>query len=374
MLNDLGWKNGLLLVAVWLFAASSAAAQDNRSPQPPQEADDATVAATSDPASPPPAALPDLSFPPDADLQTLSQVITRAKAATPQSLEQYKTMMTAIRDAARAQLKLLADRKESAEYRQAELESITASVALSTYFSEKEQQELIEQVHRFLKGRKPLSLADVQTGMMAAAMLELQPDKQPARATYELLDELLEEDERPEMQSLRLNLQAAVRRLDLLGAKLELQAQTLDGQQIRIADYAGKFVLVDFFATWCEPCLAEIPRLQKYYQKYGERGLEVIGISLDADAEALGEYLTQANLPWPVVHDNAEDPLQRIQMQLGISSLPTVLLLNKEGTVVSLEASGAELDRLMQMLFESPTPAPPPTSATPPASTPPTKD
>ena len=62
-------------------------------------------------------------------------------------------------------------------------------------------------------------------------------------------------------------------------------------------------------------------------------------------------------LPWPVVHDNASDPLERLQMTFGIAHLPTVLLLNKEGTVVSLEARGAELERLMQMLFEAPTPA-----------------
>ena len=126
---------------------------------------------------------------------------------------------------------------------------------------------------------------------------------------------------------------------------MELDVVAMDGRKIRVDDYAGKYLIVDFFATWCEPCLADIPRLQKFREKYHDKGLEVVGISLDGDAEALQAYLDRAQLPWPIVHDNADNPLDRIQMQFGVSSLPTVLLLNKEGTVVSLEARGAELDR-----------------------------
>ena len=65
-------------------------------------------------------------------------------------------------------------------------------------------------------------------------------------------------------------------------------------------------------------------------------------------------------MPWQVIHDNAADPFDRLQLKFGVAALPTVLLLNKEGTVVSLEARGAELDRLMEMIFEAPTPADPP--------------
>ena len=233
-----------------------------------------------------------------------------------------------------------------------------------TFVGEDSQQKTLEQVHEFLKGREELSIQDTQTGMLAAAMLELQPDKQPARDTYQLLCDLLENDSREEMQSLRLNLQASIRRLNLLGNKFDLQATSLDGREIRIDDYAGKFVIVDFFASWCEPCLTDMPHLKEQFAKYQDRGLAVIAISLDTDAQALDKYLQQAELPWPVIHDNAEDPLDRLQMKFGVLHLPTVLLLNKAGAVVSLEARGAELERLTARLFETPTLAEPQATAT----------
>ncbi len=300
---------------------------------------------------------PDLSIPPQADEKTLSEIIRKAKSSQPVSPEQYRAMQTAIRDASQELLTLLEANQQTPRYQQAELDMISASVALMTYFGEDAKRKTLEQVHAFLKSRQQLSLPDIQTGMLAAAMLELQPDKGPARDTYQLLDRLLAEDHREEMQSLRVNLQAAVRRLNLLGHKLELSAQSLDGQQIDVDDYAGKYLIVDFFASWCEPCLSEVPRLRKHLAKYREKGLEVVGVSLDGDVESLNAYLEKARLPWPIIHDNADDPQERLQMKLGVSSLPTVLLLNKEGIVVSLEARDSELDRIVQMLFETPTPA-----------------
>ncbi|MCA9182326.1 MAG: TlpA family protein disulfide reductase [Planctomycetales bacterium] len=324
-------------------------------------------------------AFPDLTIPADADAEQLLALIAQAKSLKPRNAHQYQAMQTAIRDGSKRLVKLLGksgdDTKVAHRVQQAELDTISSSVALMAFVGEDAQQKTLEQVHEFLKGRKELSLQDMQTGVLAAAMLELQPDKKPARDTYQLLCDLLENDEREEMQSLRLNLQASIGRLDLLGSKFELEATSLDGRDIRIDDYAGKFVIVDFFASWCEPCLTEVPRLQKQFEKYKDKGLAVIAISLDADANALDKYLQRAELPWPIIHDNHEDPLQRLQMKFGVSHLPTVLLLNKEGTVVSLEARGAELDRLMQMLFESPTladPAPPPPGE-PPVETPPEK-
>jgi peroxiredoxin len=262
------------------------------------------------------------------------------------------------------------DAKSSPTYQQAELDVISSSVLLMTFFGEDAKQRTLEQVHQYLESRETLSISDVQTGMMAAAVLEIQPDKQPARQTYELLDRLLKNDTREEMQALRLNIQANVRRLDLLGSKFELEARTVDGTAIGIEELVGRFVLVHFFATQlapdqiCQPCLSDVPDLRRYFEQYRSKGLEIVGISLDADRSALTEYLEQEQLPWPVIHDDAADPLKTLRMKFGVSQIPTVFLLNKEAVVVSLEARGAELTRLMQMLFESPTPAPEPVEST----------
>lgn len=345
-------------------AAANSAAPSSAAPNSAAESTPGAMPDASDAAAEPATAsdaepFPDLTLPADATQAQLQALVEQAKQQRPRNPEQYQAMQTAIRDASKKLISLLDKQRDAPRIQQAELDSITSSVALMAFVGEDSQQKTLEQVHEFLKGRKELSMQDTQTGVLAAAMLELQPNKQPARETYQLLCDLLENDPREEMQSLCLNLKASIRRLDLLGNKFDLQATALDGREIRIDDYAGKFVIVDFFASWCQPCLIDAPHLKQQFAKYQDRGLAVIAISLDTDAQALNKYLEQAEFPWPVIHDNAEDPLQRLQMKFGVSHLPTVLLLNKEGTVVSLEARGAELDRLLEMLFETPTLAEP---------------
>lgn len=300
---------------------------------------------------------PDLTEPVEADMAILQQFVLKAKQAKPGSPEQYKAQQSAIRNASTKLLGML--KKDDPAFQQAEMDTIISSVSLLTFFNDKDQVALIRQVTDFLKSRKKLSIQDIQTGMLAAGMLELRPEKQPAYDIYVLLDDLLKDDEREEMQSLRINLQASARRLKMLGNKFEFEAVTMDGKKITTEDFAGKFVIVDMFATWSQPCVAEMALIKNHYAKYMDKGLAVIGISLDEKREDLEKFLDSSQLPWPVVHDNAENPLDRLQVKYGVSALPTVLLLNKEGTVVSLEARNAEQVRLMQMLFETPTPAAP---------------
>jgi peroxiredoxin len=314
--------------------------------------------------------MPDLSIPENASVEQLQALVAKARAVQPRSPQQYRAMQTAIRDASRQILALLQEAPTSAAYRQAELDRISASVTLMSFFGKDAQKKTMDQLHQFLKSREKLELTDIQTGMLAAAMLELQPNKQPALQTYQLMDELLANDDRREMQALRINLQANVNRLGLLGNKMTLSATTIDGQEIAISSFVGKFLLINFFAVQltqdekCTACFQEVARLKKHYEQYHSKGLEIIGISLDANLEVLESFRESEKLPWPIIHDRVDDPLKSLRLKFGISQLPTVFLLNKEGTVVSLEARGAELDRLMQMLFETPTPAPPPTEAT----------
>ena len=331
------------------------AAQPNANKDKEMAGDAKPEAAPAAPEIPP---APDLSFPPAAGKDALLKVIATAKGFRPYNPDQYKLQQTALRDASNALMKLI-DNKEDPVRMQAELDALSSNAALMTGETDEARDKVLEKIITYLKSRKQLSLADVQTGMIVGFYLELQPRKSPARDVYATMVDLMEHDEREEMQALRINLQASVRRLEMLGNKLDLNAMTIDKKPVKTDDFAGKFVLVDFFATWCTPCINEVPRLRKHYEKYREKGLEVIAVSLDDDRDALDKYLGEANLPWPVIHDSAPELADKLQMKYGIASLPTVLFLNKEGIVVSLEARGAELDRLMERLFEMPTPAEP---------------
>lgn len=303
-----------------------------------------------------------LAIPDNADVSTLNQIVAKAKEI-PKNPSEYRIRQTAIRDASKKLTELLEGQNDSTAYRQAEVDLISASVSLMAFFGEDAKNQTLKSAHAFLKSRKQLSIQDVQTGMLTATMLELQPNKKPAIETYQLLDKLLTGDKREEMRQLRVNLQAAIHRLELLGKKLEFAATDLNGKKLTTANFAGNYLIVEFFASWSPSCQTEMQHLKSRYEKYHSRGLNVVGISIDSDAKKLREFVSKNEIPWSVVHDNNPDPLKRLQMKCGVSVLPLVMLLNKEGTVVSLEAHGAELDRLMQLLFDAPTPAPAPTIA-----------
>ena len=76
-------------------------------------------------------------------------------------------------------------------------------------------------------------------------------------------------------------LEGIVRRLTLLGNEMKIEGKLLDGKAFDWSKYAGKVVLVDFWATWCGPCLAEIPKMRKCYDLYHDKGFEIVGISCD---------------------------------------------------------------------------------------------
>lgn len=300
--------------------------------------------------------------------EALRQFLEKAKGRKPNSPNDYLSMQRDIRGASKKLLKLLDIKKEPKEYQIVEFDAIAATVALMATEGEDAKKKTLEQIHKFLKDRKTLGMSDINTGLHAAMLLELQPNKKPARDTYELLLDLTKDDSRPDILALRYTIEGSVRRLDLLGKPLPLEATAIDGQKVSIKDLEGKYVLVNFFIRKSKSCEAVVPSLRKYAEKYADE-LAVVGIAVDQDEAALSKYVADQMFPWPIVHDNAADPRQRLHYKYGVSAFPLVLLLNKVGEVVSLEAHSAELDRIMQMLFEAPTPAPQRTpSSQPPAS------
>ena len=98
-------------------------------------------------------------------------------------------------------------------------------------------------------------------------------------------------------------------------------------------DRAGKFVLIDFWATWCPPCVLIAPDILNLYKKYHSQGLEIVGISADSDKSALIKYVKEEGAPWPQYFDDAGD--QALFERLGVNSFPTLWLVNRQGIVVN---------------------------------------
>ena len=126
----------------------------------------------------------------------------------------------------------------------------------------------------------------------------------------------------------------------------------LTGRQISTRDLRGKIVVIDFWATWCGPCISELPRMKQIYDQYKTVGVEFIGISLDKDPEVLKKFCTENDVTWPQYCERDKAWDTELSSSWGISSIPTIFILDKNGRVYSAFARG-KLERLIPELLRS---------------------
>ncbi|MBI2513954.1 MAG: TlpA family protein disulfide reductase [Opitutae bacterium] len=146
-----------------------------------------------------------------------------------------------------------------------------------------------------------------------------------------------------------------VRKLGLVGQTMEMKFTAADGTEVDLAALRGKVVLVDFWATWCGPCMNEMPNVKAVYAKFHAQGFEIVGISLDGGGITKGiksgvktredflAFLKREEMPWPQ-HFANEGWKNEFAQRFGIKSIPAVFLIGKDGKVVSTEARGEALE------------------------------
>jgi cytochrome c biogenesis protein CcmG/thiol:disulfide interchange protein DsbE len=106
----------------------------------------------------------------------------------------------------------------------------------------------------------------------------------------------------------------------------ELNFLTIDGKEVKLSDYIGKVVLVNFWASWCPPCKEEMPILEKVYQKYNDKNFVILAVNMDTSEGALKEFLEKNRYSFPIVRIKGE-------AGLNIPGLPTSYLVDKDGSV-----------------------------------------
>jgi peroxiredoxin/predicted negative regulator of RcsB-dependent stress response len=153
--------------------------------------------------------------------------------------------------------------------------------------------------------------------------------------------------------NLRQKVQRDLKRLDKVGKPApSFTSEDINGKAVRLDAYRGKYVLIDFWATWCAPCIGELPRLQAAYRTYHDAGFAIIGVSLDESKTAVVDFARARNLPWPQLH-NASGSADLVE-GFGVSSIPATYLIDPEGTVIRLDVRGKALDETLKRLIKSP--------------------
>jgi len=139
-------------------------------------------------------------------------------------------------------------------------------------------------------------------------------------------------------------------RLESVGKAISLQGKSPTGGVVDLATFRGKVVLVQFWASWCEPCKADMAALKELLTKYGSAGFNIIGVNLDSRREDMAAYLAESRVRWPQIFE--EGGLDsRPANELGILTLPTMILVDQQGKVVHRNVHVAELDRELKRLI-----------------------
>ena len=138
-----------------------------------------------------------------------------------------------------------------------------------------------------------------------------------------------------------------IRRALAAGTKFpDFAEKDLQGNPLSVAKYKGKLVLVDFWATWCGPCVGELPSVIKAYNKHHVDGFEIIGISLDMDEQKLKSFLKTKEIPWAQYFDG-KGWQNKLAAKYGIQSVPATFLLDGDGKIIGQDLRGEALEEAL---------------------------
>lgn len=135
-------------------------------------------------------------------------------------------------------------------------------------------------------------------------------------------------------------------RLALRGKPVPLKFTAVDGREVDLSRMRGRVVLVDFWDTACEPCVAESPRIKAAFEKYHQKGFDVIGISDDTDKKKLERFLREKGITWPQYFDGQEGLDNKFFAEFGINGMPHMFLVDRKGCLHfdGVRAAGAKTD------------------------------
>ena len=241
----------------------------------------------------------------------------------------------------------------------AELQELVGKVKTKLQAGTATEADLAPELQSFdalLAEHKDEKTDDVADILMLKAMLYAQVLKDDAKATAEL--QQLKTDfpattDAKKADSIIASLaqQAAANKIQRslsVGTPFpDFQVADLDGKPLSVARDKGKIVLIDFWATWCGPCVHELPNVQKVYGQYHDKGFDIIGVSLDQDKDKLTSFLQQKQMTWPQYFDG-KGWGNKLAGTYGVNSIPATYLVGKDGKIIGKDLRGDALENAVK--------------------------
>ena len=156
---------------------------------------------------------------------------------------------------------------------------------------------------------------------------------------------------RQEVRGLKQHLAGIAKNYEMIGSDpIAMGQNDIAGKAIDLAEYKGKVLLIDFWATWCGPCMGELPNVIAAYDKFHGKGFEILGISLDEDKAAFEKCIADRKMSWRH-HFDGGGWKNEIAQAYGVQSIPATYLVGKDGKIVAMNLRGPALEKELTKLL-----------------------